>query len=63
MVDGPELTRHHNDGEKDATKGEYHQPFSIGVLDIIMDSDATVTRHIALNDAYDKGYKNADKQR
>ncbi len=63
MVDGHELTQHHNDGEKDAAKGEYHQPTPIGISTIILHSEETVKEFEARNEAYDKGYQNGRSQR
>lgn len=51
-------TYYHNEGEKDFKNGRYKEPN--GFLNLATDPD--VDRDMKMNEAYRKGYNNAEKQ-
>lgn len=56
-----ELTEHHNQGEKDASEGNYDPPRDW--VDTHLTHDHVIEKYEEDNEAYSKGWQNGRKQR
>ena len=60
---GDELQKHNNEGQTDASKGEYDPPHSINPLDEILYSQELNKEMNEDNKSYNKGWSHGYKQR